>query len=156
MWANQKLVIILCGATVSRRIALETENNKFWSVTITSNIQLILFQLLCHTPQIQDLCQKIWSGRGFPREFMQEIREIPYNSGSIIVVTTLDCWPGGSWFELVPIFYETRHRAYPSLHPLGVVHWVPVLSNIKTATGCESNRQLQLWTVFAGPSGNYI
>ena len=32
----------------------------------------------------------------------------------------------------------------------GVVHWVPVLSNIKTATGCESNRQLQLWTVFAG------
>ena len=42
------------------------------------------------------------------------------------------------------------HRAYPSLHPFGVVHWVPVLSNIKTATGCESNRQLQLWTVFAG------
>ena len=39
---------------------------------------------------------------------------------------------------------------YPSLHPFGVVHWVPVLSNIKTATGCESNRQLQLWTVFAG------
>ena len=34
--------------------------------------------------------------------------------------------------------------AYPSLHPFGVVHWVPVLSNIKTATGCESNRQLQL------------
>ena len=25
-----------------------------------------------------------------------------------------------------------------------VVHWVPVLSNIKTATRCESNRQLQL------------
>ena len=42
------------------------------------------------------------------------------------------------------------HRAYPSLHPFGVVHWVPALSNIKTATGCESNRQLQLWTVFAG------
>ena len=40
--------------------------------------------------------------------------------------------------------------AYPSLHSFGVVHWVPVLSNIKTATGCESNRQLQLWTVFAG------
>ena len=39
---------------------------------------------------------------------------------------------------------EDRARAYPSLHPFGVVHWVPVLSNIKTATGCESNRQLQL------------
>ena len=45
---------------------------------------------------------------------------------------------------------DRLHRAYPSLHPSGVVHWVPVLSNIKTATGCESNRQLQLWTVFAG------
>ena len=30
-------------------------------------------------------------------------------------------------------------RAYPSLHPFGVVHWVPLLSNIKTTTGCESN-----------------
>ena len=45
---------------------------------------------------------------------------------------------------------DRLHRAYPSLHLFGVVHWVPVLSNIKTATGCESNRQLQLWTVFAG------
>ena len=45
---------------------------------------------------------------------------------------------------------DRLHRAYPSLHPFGVVHWVPVLSNIKTATGCELNRQLQLWTVFAG------
>ena len=33
---------------------------------------------------------------------------------------------------------DRLHRAYPSLHPFGVVHWVPVLSNIKTATGCES------------------
>ena len=45
---------------------------------------------------------------------------------------------------------DRLHRAYPSLHPFGVVNWVPVLSNIKTVTGCESNRQLQLWTVFAG------
>ena len=44
---------------------------------------------------------------------------------------------------------DRLHRAYPSLHPFGVLHWVPVLSNIKTVTGCESNRQLQLWTVFA-------
>ena len=43
---------------------------------------------------------------------------------------------------------DRLHRAYPSLHPFGVVHWVPVLSNIKT--GCEPNRQLLLWTVFAG------
>ena len=34
-------------------------------------------------------------------------------------------------------------------YPSGVVHLEPVLSNIKTATGCESNRQLQLRTVFA-------
>ena len=45
---------------------------------------------------------------------------------------------------------DRSHRAYPSLHSFGVVYWVPVLSNSKTATGCESNRQLQLWTVFAG------
>ena len=45
---------------------------------------------------------------------------------------------------------DRLHRAYPSLYPFGVVHWVPVLSNIKIATLCESNRQLQLWTVFAG------
>ena len=43
---------------------------------------------------------------------------------------------------------DRLHRAYPILHPFGVVYWVPVLSNIKTATGCEWNRQLQLWTVF--------
>ena len=30
---------------------------------------------------------------------------------------------------------DRLHRAYPSLHPFGVVHWVPVLSNIKTVTG---------------------
>ena len=45
---------------------------------------------------------------------------------------------------------DRLHRAYPSLHPFGVVHWVPVLSNIKTANGCDLNRPLQLWTVFAG------
>ena len=45
---------------------------------------------------------------------------------------------------------DRLHRAYPSLHSFGVVHWVPVLSNIKTATGCESNRQLLLRTVYAG------
>ena len=66
----------------------------------------------------------------------------------------------GLWTQRFPVQvpsgcqYSMRldrlHRAYPSLHPFGVVHWVPVLSNIKTATGCESNRQLQLWTVFAG------
>ena len=44
---------------------------------------------------------------------------------------------------------DRLYRAYPSLHPFGVVHWVPVLSNIKTATGCEWNRQLKPWTVFA-------
>ena len=61
----------------------------------------------------------------------------------------------GAWCQY-SMRLDRLHRAYPSHHPLGVVHWVPVLSNIKTATGCESNRQLQLCTVFAGPSGNYI
>ena len=27
------------------------------------------------------------------------------------------------------------HRAYPSLHPSGVVHWVPEQLNIKAVTG---------------------
>ena len=75
-------------------------------------------------------------------------------SGSI-VVTTLDCGPGGSWFESrcgcqYSMRLDRLDRAYPSLHPFGVVHWVPVLLNIETATECESNRQLQLWTVFPG------
>ena len=69
------------------------------------------------------------------------------SSGSI-VVTTLDCGPRGSWFESRVganiLRLDRLHRGYPSLHLFGVVHWVPVLSNIKTATGCESNRQLQL------------
>ena len=46
-------------------------------------------------------------------------------SGSI-VVTTLDSGPGGSWFESrVGANHSMRldrlHRAYPSLHPFGVV-----------------------------------
>ena len=80
----------------------------------------------------------------------------PAVSSGSIVATTLDSGPGGSWFEsrvganILWGYIDRLHRAYPSLHPFGVVHWVPVLSNIKTATGCESNRQLQPWTVFAG------
>ena len=30
---------------------------------------------------------------------------------------------------------RSLHRAYPSLHPLGVVHWVPEQLNIKAVTG---------------------
>ena len=45
---------------------------------------------------------------------------------------------------------DRLHMAHPSLFSFGVGHWVPVLSNIKTATACNSNKQLQLWTVFAG------
>ena len=33
---------------------------------------------------------------------------------------------------------RSLHRAYPSLHPSGVVHWVPEHLNIKAVTGaCE-------------------
>ena len=65
------------------------------------------------------------------------------------MVENLDCGPGGSRFESRlsdnnSMRLDRLHGAYPSLHPFGVVHWVPVLSNIKTATGCELNRQLQL------------
>ena len=68
-----------------------------------------------------------------------------------LLLWTVDPEVPGSSPEWVPTMRLDRlHRAYPSLHPFGVVQWVPVLSNIKTATGCESNRQLQLWTVFAG------
>ena len=64
----------------------------------------------------------------------------------------INCGPRGSLFKSrvgANILWGSIDctRAYPSLHPFGVVHWVPVLS---TATGCEPNRQLQLWTVFAG------
>ena len=56
--------------------------------------------------------------------------------------------PQNSSYSLLRVLigtdHDSLHRAYPSLHPFGVVHWVPVLSNIKTTTGCESNRQLQL------------
>ena len=35
------------------------------------------------------------------------------------------------------LFYYIRslHRAYPSLHPVGVIHWVPEQLNIKALTG---------------------
>ena len=30
---------------------------------------------------------------------------------------------------------RSLHRAYPSLHPFGVIHWVPEQLNIKAVTG---------------------
>ena len=30
---------------------------------------------------------------------------------------------------------QSLHRAYPSLHPVGVVHWVPEQLNIKAVIG---------------------
>ena len=32
---------------------------------------------------------------------------------------------------------RSLHRAYPSLHPSGVVHWVPKQLNIKAVTGAR-------------------
>ena len=60
-------------------------------------------------------------------------------SGSI-VVTTLDSGPGGPGFESrvgANILWGSigLHRAYPSHHPFGVVHWVPEQLNIKDVTG---------------------
>ena len=53
------------------------------------------------------------------------------------------------WVNILKAQSTAQGYPNPSLHLFVVVHWVPVLLNIKTATGCESNRQLQLWTVFA-------
>ena len=60
-------------------------------------------------------------------------------SGSV-VVTAYDFESGrpGSNPEWGPIRLRSLHRAYPSLHPFGVVHWVPEQLNIKAVTGaCE-------------------
>ena len=58
----------------------------------------------------------------------------------------------GSSPEWVPIFYEARSTAHglpePSSLRDSTLGTSPV--NIKTVIGCESNRQLQLLTVFAG------
>ena len=51
------------------------------------------------------------------------------------------------------------HRAYPS--PLGIVHWVPVLSYIKTATGenridsCNFELCLQGWLFITNNSTTF-
>ena len=61
-------------------------------------------------------------------------------SGSV-VVTAYDSESGrtGSNPEWGLISYEASiaavHRAYPSLHPSGVVHWVPEQLNMKAVTG---------------------
>ena len=118
---------------------------------------------LCVTMKTDSLFNSSWTSSRFFLLIaapLSCLSRSPVCSGSI-VVTTLDCGPRGSWFKSrvgTNILWGLR-RAYPSLHSFGVVHWVPVLSNIKTATGsgCESNRQLQLWTVFAGTVvNNYL
>ena len=57
-------------------------------------------------------------------------------SGSV-VVTAYDFESGrpGSNPEWGLIYYKALHRAYQSLHPSGVVHWVPEQLNIKAVTG---------------------
>ena len=58
-----------------------------------------------------------------------------------IVVTAYDSESGrpGSNPEWGLIYYE----AYPSLHPSGVVHWVPEQLNIKAVTGMQVDWWLQ-------------
>ena len=71
-----------------------------------------------------------------------------------IVVTTLDCGSGGPGFKSgwVPICCKARSTAQGLSEPSSIRGSTsePVQPNIKTATGCKSNRQLQLWTVFVG------
>ena len=59
-------------------------------------------------------------------------------SGSV-VVTAYDSESGrpGANPEWGLIYYEASitAQAYPSLHPSGVVHWVPEQLNIKAVTG---------------------
>ena len=58
------------------------------------------------------------------------------------------------------IYYTIRlrslHRAYPSLHPFGVVHWVPEQLNIKAVTGaCKLIDGCSLELCSATPSVAY-
>ena len=60
-------------------------------------------------------------------------------SGSV-VVTAYDSESGrpGSnpeWGLIYAMRLRSLHRAYPSLHPSGVVHWVQEQLNIKAGTG---------------------
>ena len=64
-----------------------------------------------------------------------------------LLLWTLDPEVPGSSPEWVPIFYEARSTAHGLPEPSflrGSTLGTRDLSNIKTATGCESNRQLQL------------
>ena len=69
-------------------------------------------------------------------------------SGSV-VVTTYDFESGGpgSSPEWGPIYYQytmrlrSLNRAYPSLHPFGVVHWVPEQLNSEHK-GCNWGMQI--------------
>ena len=48
---------------------------------------------------------------------------------------------------------RSLHRAYPSLHPFGVVHWVPEQLNIKAVTGaCKLIDGCSLELCSASPS----
>ena len=77
-------------------------------------------------------------------------------SGSV-VVTAYDFESGlpGSNPEWGQIYYKASilHRAYPSLHPFGVVHWVPEQLNIKAVTEtCKLIDVCSLELCFATPS----
>ena len=71
------------------------------------------------------------------------VNDINVCSGSV-VVTAYDSESGrpGSNPEWGLIHHIKRlrslHRAYPSLHPSGVVQWVPEQLNIKAVTGHAS------------------
>ena len=75
-------------------------------------------------------------------------------SGSV-VVTVYDFESGrpGSNPERGLIFYKasiTIHRAYSSLHPSGVVHWVPEQLNIKDVTGHARWLMVSAWKAVFG------
>ena len=67
-------------------------------------------------------------------------------------------WYSGhrSWYWIRPPGFESLHRASPSLHPFGVVHWVPEQLNIKAVTGaCKFIDGCSLELCSATPSVAY-
>ena len=82
-------------------------------------------------------------------------------SGSV-VVTAFDFESGrpGSnpeWGPIYTIRLRSLYRAYPSLHPFGLVHWVPQPLNIKAVTGaCKLIDGCSLELCSATPSVQHL
>ena len=89
--------------------------------------------------------------------FVNDIWGIHQVCSGIVVVTAYDSesgHPGSNpeWRQYT-MRLRSLHRAYSSLHPSGVVHWVPEQLNIKAVTGaCKLINGCSLVLCLATPS----